>query len=169
MLKCSNCGKENREGTLFCDNCGFSITDAAVGQATVATRRIQNDPDESIAKATWGAARFQQGSVVILHIKDASDPINIKPVGRLVVGRSDANSTIMPDIDLAPFGAAEKGVSRQHAAIELSGDETLMVLDVGSSNGTFLNGQRLLPNQPRVLRDGDELRFGKLIAHIYFK
>jgi len=42
-------------------------------------------------------------------------------------------------------------------------------LGVGSSNGTFLNGQRLVPNQPRVLRDGDEVRFGKLVAHIYFK
>jgi pSer/pThr/pTyr-binding forkhead associated (FHA) protein len=169
MLICSNCGKENREGMLFCENCGFSITDAAVGQATVATRRMPNDPDESIAKATWGAARFQSGSAVILHIKDAPEPMTIAPKGRLVVGRSDSNSTILPDIDLAPYGATEKGVSRQHAAIELTGDETLMVVDVGSSNGTYLNGQRLLPNQPRVLRDGDELRFGKLIAHIYFK
>jgi pSer/pThr/pTyr-binding forkhead associated (FHA) protein len=169
MLNCSNCGQENREGMLFCENCGFSLTDAAVGQATIATRRMPNDPDESIAKATWGAARFQPGTSVILHIKDAPEPLKITPAGRLIVGRSDANSTVHPDIDLANFGAIEKGVSRQHAAIELSGEETLMVLDVGSSNGTYLNGQRLLPNQPRVLRDGDEVRFGKLIAHIYFK
>lgn len=169
MLNCSNCGQSNREGMLFCENCGFSLTDAAEGQATVPTRRIATDPDESIAKATWGAARFQPGTNVILHVKDASEPMTILPKGRLVVGRSDNNSSVQPDIDLAPFGAIEKGVSRQHAAIELSGDDTLMVLDVGSSNGTYLNGQRLLPNQPRVLRDGDEVRFGKLIAHVYFK
>ena len=46
---------------------------------------------------------------------------------------------------------------------------TLTIVDMGSSNGTHLNGQKLMPHQPRVLRDGDEIRFGKLIAKIYFK
>jgi hypothetical protein len=32
-----------------------------------------------------------------------------------------------------------------------------------------LNGQRLIADQPRILRDGDEIRLGKLIAHVYFK
>ncbi|MCS7071755.1 MAG: FHA domain-containing protein, partial [Anaerolinea sp.] len=62
----------------------------------------------------------------------------------------------------------EKGVSRLHAAI-CRQDETLTIVDMGSSNGTHLNGQRLIPDQPRVLRDGDEIRLGKLVAHIYFK
>jgi pSer/pThr/pTyr-binding forkhead associated (FHA) protein len=66
-----------------------------------------------------------------------------------------------------PFGAIEKGVSRIHATIERS-EDTLTITDLGSSNGTYLNGQRLIANQPRVLRDGDEIKFGKLVTHIYF-
>jgi pSer/pThr/pTyr-binding forkhead associated (FHA) protein len=31
---------------------------------------------------------------------------------------------------------------------------------VGSANGTFLNGQRLTPYLPHVLKDGDELQMG---------
>ncbi|KAB2855894.1 MAG: FHA domain-containing protein, partial [Anaerolineae bacterium] len=39
----------------------------------------------------------------------------------------------------------------------------------GSVNGTFLNGQRLIPRQARIVHDGDEMRFGKLALRIYFK
>jgi pSer/pThr/pTyr-binding forkhead associated (FHA) protein len=69
---------------------------------------------------------------------------------------------------MAPFGAAEQGVSRRHAIIR-RGENTLTLIDLGSTNGTHLNGQRLTPNQPRVLRDGDEIRMGRLVFHIYFK
>lgn len=168
MITCSNCNHLNREGMLFCENCGYSITDAAVGSATVPTRRIDNDPDDSIAKATWGSARFAANSSIIVHIRDAKEPMVLHPNRRTIFGRADANNTVKPDVDLTPYGAVDMGVSRQHAAIEIS-EETVMLLDVGSANGTFLNGQRLLPNQQRVLRDGDEVRFGKLVAHIYFK
>lgn len=168
MITCTNCNNENREGLLFCSNCGFSITDAMLGQATIPTRRVPSDPDDSSAKATWGSARFRQGSTIILHIHEAADPVTVEPAQRIIFGRSDTNSTYLPDVDFAPYSALEKGVSRQHAALEIN-EDTLMLLDVGSSNGTFLNGQRLLPNQPRVLRDGDEVRLGKLITHIYFK
>jgi hypothetical protein len=168
MINCTNCKHPNREGTLFCENCGYSITDAAIGNATVPTRRIDNDPDDATARATWGSARLTTNSTIIVHIRGAKDPMVLTPNKRTIFGRSDANSTVNPDIDLTPHGAVDMGVSRQHAAIEVS-EETVMLLDVGSSNGTFLNGQRLLPNQQRVLRDGDEVRFGKLVAHIYFK
>lgn len=168
MIKCTNCGEGNREGMLFCDVCGYSLTRATQGQATIPTKRIDNDSDANIAKATWGAARFKQGSAIIIHVRDADEPVTVEPAQRVIFGRSDDNSTVKPDVDFASYGAIEKGVSRQHAALEVN-EDTLMLLDVGSSNGTYLNGQRLLPNQPRVLRDGDEVRLGKLVAHIYFK
>jgi len=36
------------------------------------------------------------------------------------------------------------------------------VVDLDSTNGTFLNGMRIMPHQPRILRDGDEIRLGLL-------
>lgn len=169
MIKCTNCGEANREGLLFCDSCGYGLAVGANGQATIPTRRIDNELEESVAKATWGAARFESGASIIVHIRDVDKPLTIEqPSQRLIFGRSDSQGSVKPDIDLANYGAVEKGVSRQHAALEVN-EDTLMLLDVGSSNGTYLNGQRLLPNQPRVLRDGDEVRLGKLVAHIYFK
>ncbi len=53
---------------------------------------------------------------------------------------------------------AEK-LSRHHARLLLTG-EKLELIDLGSTNGTFLNDSRLEKNQPSTLKEGDELRFG---------
>jgi pSer/pThr/pTyr-binding forkhead associated (FHA) protein len=91
-----------------------------------------------------------------------------QPRQETILGRLDPASGTAPDLDLTPYGALQGGVSRIHAAIR-RGEDTLTLVDLGSVNGTHLNGQRLIPNQPRVLRDGDEIRLGKLVAHVYFK
>ena len=52
-----------------------------------------------------------------------------------------------------------KQVSRQHAQIMLR-DGQAEVEDLGSSNGTFLNGQRLAPHRPAPLTPRDELQIG---------
>ena len=67
------------------------------------------------------------------------------PKDEIVVGRGRMQqSSVLPDLDLAPFGAAEQGVSRRHAVIR-RGEDTLTLVDLGSTNGTHLNGQRLDP------------------------
>ena len=58
-------------------------------------------------------------------------------------------------------------VSRYHAVIEQFGAR-FRLSDLKSDNGTFVNGQRLAANQSRLLRDGDEIRLGKLVIHVYF-
>ncbi|MCU0513688.1 MAG: FHA domain-containing protein [Anaerolineae bacterium] len=125
-------------------------------------------PEETSARATWGPARIGSNTSIVLQVRDAPQPITLNPGQRMILGRSDPQSTVQPDVDMNPYGAVEKGVSRQHAILEFN-EDTLMLLDAGSANGTFLNGQRLPPNQPRVVRDGDEVRLGKLVAYLYFK
>jgi pSer/pThr/pTyr-binding forkhead associated (FHA) protein len=73
-----------------------------------------------------------------------------------------------PDVDLTAYGGLEKGVSRIHAAVERTGN-LLTLVDLGSSNGTFLNGHRLQAEKPYPLREGDEVQLGKMVIHIYFK
>lgn len=46
--------------------------------------------------------------------------------------------------------------------------DTVVVSDMGSANSTYLNGQRLMPYEPRILRDNDELRLGRLVIRISF-
>lgn len=78
-----------------------------------------------------------------------------------IIGRSDANSSYCPDIDLAACNALEKGVSRRHAAL-VRYQGFIHILDLNSVNGTFLNGERLQPDVPYLLNSDDELRLGTL-------
>jgi len=52
-------------------------------------------------------------------------------------------------------------VSGTHAQI-IAEDDVFRLTDLGSTNGTFLNGQRLNPNEPVVLQAGDEITLGGL-------
>ena len=55
--------------------------------------------------------------------------------------------------------AGDRQISRKHAAIVLQ-DGEFMVSDLGSDNGTWLDGKRLTPNQATKLRDFQTLKLG---------
>jgi hypothetical protein len=169
MRMCPNCSFLNREGFFFCEDCGQNLKDST--SVILPTRRINQQlpmTAEQAARPNWGTARLTENAAIVLHIRDSAVPLTLPVTQRIIMGRRDSNSPHNPDLDLSPYGALEKGVSRIHAAIYRS-EDTLTLVDMGSSNGTLLNGQRLIPQQPRVLRDGDEIRLGKLTAHIYFR
>ena len=79
-----------------------------------------------------------------------------------VLGRSDSRSSFIPDIDLAEFKALDKGVSRRHAVF-VRYQSKLHILDLGSINGSFINGKRLKPDIPYLINSGDELGLGDLV------
>jgi hypothetical protein len=61
-----------------------------------------------------------------------------------------------------------RGVSRRHASIFKQG-LGVVVEDLGSVNGTFVNGKRLDPYLPEPLRDGDTLQLGKLLIKVIIR
>jgi len=77
----------------------------------------------------------------------------------LTVGRAHKKST--PDIDLAPHGGTKAGVSRQHGRLLRENDQWYLE-DLGSTNGTFLNGTKIAPHQKTAIKKGDKLRFGQI-------
>lgn len=167
MKTCPYCAHENREGVLFCEECGHPFT-GNQENLLVTTQLMQQEQAGFQGRVAWGTAHFNQKSQLLIRIRDQAEAITLEPRKELLLGRSDAAGQHSPDLDLAPYGAAEQGVSRRHAMIR-RGEDTLTLIDLESTNGTYLNGQRLLPNQPRVLRDGDEIRLGRLVFHLFFK
>lgn len=166
MIECPYCGHKNIDGTLFCESCGINML--ADHSEEISTRQLENENNQFSLKSGWGTATFQEANQVIIHVQDASNPIVLTLDDEALIGRQDPATNHFPDLDLTPYGALENGVSRQHAILK-RGEDVLSIIDLNSANGTFLNGQKLSPERPRLLRDGDEIRLGKLTLHIYFK
>ena len=166
MISCPYCQHDNMEGALVCVECGLNLWGDASEQSL--TRELDEDSNELSVKSGWGTATFEERNQVIIHIRDAVEPITVVPGTEVLIGRRDTASGVAPDLDLTPHEALSKGVSRIHAALR-RGDDVLSIVDLDSANGTYLNGQRLAAHQPRLLRDGDKIRLGKLVMHIYFK
>jgi two-component system cell cycle response regulator len=61
------------------------------------------------------------------------------------------------------FQLQEITVSRHHAAINLDAQGIVRLTDVGSTNGTYLNGRRLRPHTPFRLKDGDRVQLGSSV------
>lgn len=132
------------------------------------TRGLENvDYEES--EPRWGTARFNERTTLVLYVRGAAEPFlfDANSVNELVIGRTDPDTGEAPDIDLENYAGTEKGVSRRHATI-LRKDGSLNIVDSGSHNGTFLNGSRLVAHQPRILRDGDDIRLGFLLMRVKF-
>ncbi len=65
----------------------------------------------------------------------------------ILVGRLDSAHGIFPELDLTVDAGLEEGVSRRHARIYMR-DGTCFVEDLDSTNGSFLNGDRITPYLP---------------------
>ena len=70
------------------------------------------------------------------------------------------NKSITGNAFVLPYQAYEKGVSRLHASIKINVDP-VTVTDLGSVNGTRLNGQRISSNKAMPLTHGDIITLGK--------
>lgn len=167
MQICPKCQAQNKEDAIFCEKCGEVLP--AVVKVTKSDTKILTDElqDPVIPKKRWGTARFDEETVIMLHIRGHQEPVRV-PLSEeeVVLGRRHGDSD--PDIDFSPYDALAAGVSRRHASLRKQ-NETVVVIDLESANNTYLNGQRIIPNEPRILRDGDELRLGNLIMRASFE
>lgn len=82
--------------------------------------------------------------------------------GETSVGRIDPVTGIHPDVDLTPVDT-KRSISRRHARIRREDDGTFSVIeDVGTMNGTFVNGVRLTAGQAQSVEAGDSVIFGTI-------
>ncbi len=79
--------------------------------------------------------------------------------GETTVGRVDPVTGIKPDVDLANLDT-QRSVSRRHSKIVHEAGEFRVVEEIGTMNGTFVNGARIVTGQPVTIKDGDRTRFG---------
>ena len=75
------------------------------------------------------------------------------------IGRADPVTGILPDIDLTAVDT-NRSVSRRHAKIIRSNEDYVVLEEVGTVNGTYVNDQRIPTGVPVSLHDGDLVKIG---------
>lgn len=109
-------------------------------------------------------------NALVLFVEGYHDPLAVVVPHRMTIGRRAGSSVSGPQsthVDLDRFGAFDAGVSRVHAAI-IHENDTFYVEDLGSSNGTTLNGMPLSAHERQPLQNASELRLGYLQLRVYF-
>lgn len=145
------------------------------GKDSTTTTDVTLDSDEAMQRyiaerqGNEDAKQIHGEQVSIrIQVKDAETPLVIIVQQEVVIGRRDPTTNLTPDIDLTPYGGYQMGISRRHALLDIK-DNHLVIIDIGSRNGTYLNGYRMQANQAVRLHDGDEVRLGKIVFHLYIQ
>jgi len=99
-----------------------------------------------------------EASVGLLH-EESRTTFSLSVSGETVVGRHDPVTGLRPSIDLSPIDP-DRSSSRSHAKIYYEEGTFHLVEEVGTTNGTFVNGSRLEAGRPLSIAAGDQLRFG---------
>lgn len=172
MVKCENCQHENSDSARFCEQCGFFLSRTDATDAAPSTQALKSVPREiqppSLPRP--GTRTFTDDMLMVLDFGRFEDRLimRVSVDEEITFGRVDRLTTILPRVNLARMGAWDKGVSRLHAAIRRRVDQ-LELVDLGSTNGTFLNNKRLNPHDPAVLHSGDTVRMALLNITVVFE
>lgn len=126
-------------------------------------RRILNKREEN--ENTMSLEAKQE---VILLIRGMVERLILEEGIIYKLGRFEIGASAADEIDLTPYGAQDRGVSRIHAQLHYENGK-VFITDLGSTNGTFISSERLEPEKSVALRKGDELLLGRLSMQVLFR
>ncbi len=165
MIVCPQCQHHEMDGAIFCSECSAQLVNAA----PVDTHRIERADHEKRQHNTSPPASAVPlpKAWISLHILDSGYILPLADRAEFTLGRVVDGQPIMPDVDLTPHNAYACGVSRLHAILKLV-DNQIVVMDLDSSNGTYVNGVRIPPHVETPLVHGDVIALGKLKIQVLF-
>ncbi len=167
MIQCDICQTLHVQNTLFCSECStYLIKDVERGTAHLDIRKTAWLATAT-AKPKNGLMRSQAARprTIRLRIGAGRREVEMRLNKTIHMGRVDPTETVYPEVDLTDSGVPGRSVSRRHARI-LRQNQVVFIEDLGSFNGTFINGARLAPYIPEAIRDGDTLQLGRLLIEV---
>ena len=157
---CAHCNTAIEPGASYCPHCGQSLPRSApIGAACPQCAAV--NPLHVAFCESCGAAVLPPPHLIITA-SGLRLPLFTNDQTVVVAGRSDALSGTAPDLDLEPYAGELAGLSRRHARFSWR-DDRCWLEDLNSVNWTYLNNQRLAPERPAPLNDGDLLRLGNVV------
>lgn len=193
-IVCSKCSFDNRPGIIFCEQCGTQLIDVKPATDTRVMPNHLADQFQNLDESGKYETMFVRSSKDVGHLTGTSvfqpemtlqlqpemredgatlttpEPILLNPEERtpIMFGRKDEKHGHYPDVDLLEYGGQQQGISRTHLEVIRTG-KRIDIVDMGSSNGTFLNGVKLDAHEAHQIRDNDRLRLGKLVLLVTFQ
>ena len=157
---CARCNTPLEPGASYCHGCGQALPRSAPPGLACPQCAAINLPGAAHCE-TCGAALpllpylivMSTGRRLSLFRREQTD---------LTVGRSDTLSGVAPDLNLEPYVGELAGLSRRHARLTWRAGQC-WIEDLNSVNWTYLNNQRLSPERPAPLKDGDLLKLGNVL------
>jgi pSer/pThr/pTyr-binding forkhead associated (FHA) protein len=162
MINCTVCKNKEYQGSLFCSECGSQLvffTDIKVDTLVypLQIHGLELDIRNTIPKNLLETRNF------ILYYKDGHEVLNLPDQNEFTIGRFVQGQVITPDVDLTRYDAFDNGVSRLHATIRIDEENNeVHVIDLGSANGSCVNGFNIPSNSEVPLNHGDILSLGKI-------
>ena len=145
---CNNCGHRNPDDRFSCALCDAPLP-VLSGERTAVHAPVRLAPADERVVDNVDATLDRAGApcLVVTHGSLTGSRFMLRDE-IVTIGRDTRSDVFLDDIT----------VSRHQAEIRRRGSD-LVLVDTGSFNGTYLNGERI--NEEAVLAQGDELQFGK--------
>ena len=171
MILCPNCHHQEVAGALFCSECGAQL----ILSDRLATQSILRNTSEILVPSLENTASSvalplvgAPDAVVSLSLVDSGQIIHLAGRTEFTLGRVADNQPILPDVDFSLFEAYSQGVSRLHASLKII-NLRVVITDLGSSNGTRVNGQKIMPHIDYLLNHGDVIALGKFKIQVLIR
>jgi hypothetical protein len=155
---CSICTMPNEPEAIVCVHCGarFDRESAFSGP----TQRMDEVLLESELQEQVMSKLTPPPEGLAVYLLDKAVPVATMLEKEFLLGRV-AEEITEPLVDLTDLDGLDLGVSRRHAMIRASWNGYVLI-DLNSSNGTWLNGHRIVPNTPNDLPNGAVIQLGRL-------
>jgi pSer/pThr/pTyr-binding forkhead associated (FHA) protein len=148
----------------ICPNCGNLLID----DSTYEARPVSSDLIPPTTQFPPPTVYHLQQDEIGMTILGTGETLVVSLAQPITLGRRLANTSLLEVFDLTPYGGATLGVSRRHAQLQFDPGGVLCVRDVGSRNGTYINGERLEPDQIVRLIPGTVLMLGRFCLHLHY-
>ena len=165
---CPSCQRRNRVDAVNCEYCGQPLKSVpenypSTVDVTGDTKSFVEDFNEKIEQVN----REVPAEGIAIYLLGLTHPIEVRLENEFLLGRT-TQATDEKVVDLTFYNAYTLGVSRRHLMVRRSGDG-YEVMDLNSSNGTWVNEQRLVPQQPFPLKSGSQIRLGNMRIFVAFR
>ena len=125
------------------------------------------DPSNRASQPQESEAPVRSPNTVLMIFAENPKALQFELETHVTIGRRSDKGE-QPEVDVAPYGGFPAGVSRLHVRLYRN-DQGVFIEDLESRNGTYLDGERLPPNQIIRVRNGQSIRMGGLHGWIYFE